>query len=96
SPIPVEDSDSLMEEIDLTLTLDDSMPPGIEEDNYDPERDLLIVEELLKNDCLSVLKNESFHFDTSSSPRPPAKPPDDDEIKPNSRMLTIKVVDDIS
>ncbi|GKE87789.1 hypothetical protein Tco_1565264, partial [Tanacetum coccineum] len=27
SPIPVEDSDSLMEEIDLFLTLDDSMPP---------------------------------------------------------------------
>ncbi|GKE30283.1 hypothetical protein Tco_1445667, partial [Tanacetum coccineum] len=30
SPIPVEDSDSLMEEIDLFLTPDDSMPPGIE------------------------------------------------------------------
>ncbi|GKE36277.1 hypothetical protein Tco_1459682 [Tanacetum coccineum] len=29
SPIPVEDSDSLMEEIDLFLTSDDSMPPGI-------------------------------------------------------------------
>ncbi|GKD03651.1 hypothetical protein Tco_1178625 [Tanacetum coccineum] len=29
SPIPVEDSDSLMEEIDLFLTPDDSMPPGI-------------------------------------------------------------------
>ncbi|GKG35874.1 hypothetical protein Tco_0441028, partial [Tanacetum coccineum] len=29
SLIPVEDSDSLMEEIDLFLTLDDSMPPGI-------------------------------------------------------------------
>ncbi|GJU59160.1 hypothetical protein Tco_1236926 [Tanacetum coccineum] len=28
SPIPVEDSDSLMEEIDLFLTPDDSMPPG--------------------------------------------------------------------
>ncbi|GKF32665.1 hypothetical protein Tco_0102463, partial [Tanacetum coccineum] len=30
SPILVEDSDSLMEEIDLFLTPDDSMPPGIE------------------------------------------------------------------
>ncbi|GJV71871.1 hypothetical protein Tco_1491866 [Tanacetum coccineum] len=33
SPIPIEDSDSLMEEIDLFLTLDDSMPLGIENDD---------------------------------------------------------------
>nr|GEY68781.1 hypothetical protein [Tanacetum cinerariifolium] len=37
SPILVEDSDSLMEEIDLSLTLDDSMPSGIENDDYDSE-----------------------------------------------------------
>nr|GEV64086.1 hypothetical protein [Tanacetum cinerariifolium] len=41
SPIPVEDTNSLMEEIDLTLTPDDSMPPGIEDDNYDSEGDIL-------------------------------------------------------
>nr|GEX90134.1 hypothetical protein [Tanacetum cinerariifolium] len=35
STIPVEDSDSLMEEIDLFLTLDESMPPDIENDDYD-------------------------------------------------------------
>ncbi|GJW80795.1 hypothetical protein Tco_0144770 [Tanacetum coccineum] len=34
-PIPVEDSDSLMEEIDLFLAFDDSMPPGIENDDHD-------------------------------------------------------------
>nr|GEX62040.1 hypothetical protein [Tanacetum cinerariifolium] len=44
SPIPVEDSDSLMEEIDLSLTPDDSMPPGIENDDYDSEGDILILE----------------------------------------------------
>nr|GEW89625.1 hypothetical protein [Tanacetum cinerariifolium] len=44
SPIPVEDSDSFMEEIDLSFTLDDPMPPGIEEDDYDSERDILIIE----------------------------------------------------
>nr|GEZ87765.1 hypothetical protein [Tanacetum cinerariifolium] len=43
-PIPVEDSDSFMEEIDLSFTLDDPMPPGIEEDDYDSERDILILE----------------------------------------------------
>nr|GEW28960.1 hypothetical protein [Tanacetum cinerariifolium] len=36
SPIPVEDSDSLMEETDLSFTPDDPMPPGIEEDDYEP------------------------------------------------------------
>ncbi|GKF38945.1 hypothetical protein Tco_0119006, partial [Tanacetum coccineum] len=35
SPIPVADSGSLMEEIDLFLASDDSMPPGIEDDDYD-------------------------------------------------------------
>ncbi|GJX60334.1 hypothetical protein Tco_0291724 [Tanacetum coccineum] len=35
SPIPVEDSDSLMEEIDIFLAQDDSIPPGIENDDYD-------------------------------------------------------------
>nr|GEW40873.1 hypothetical protein [Tanacetum cinerariifolium] len=49
SPIRVEDSDSLMEEIDLSFTPDDPMPSGIEEDDYDSERDILILKELLDN-----------------------------------------------
>nr|GEW32299.1 hypothetical protein [Tanacetum cinerariifolium] len=76
SPIPVEDSDSLMEEIDLSLTADDPMPPGIEEDDYDSERDILIREELLDNYSLSLPVIESYHFDIPSFFRPPAKPPD--------------------
>nr|GEY02749.1 hypothetical protein [Tanacetum cinerariifolium] len=95
SLIPIEDSDSLMEEIDLSLTLDDSMPPGIKNDDYDSKGDILILKELLRNDSLSLPKNESFHFDIPSSPRPPAKPPDDDEIKPNLGILTVKVLGDI-
>nr|GEU54406.1 hypothetical protein [Tanacetum cinerariifolium] len=35
SPIPVEDSDSFMEEIDLSFTSNDPMPPGIEDYDYD-------------------------------------------------------------
>ncbi|GKD53753.1 hypothetical protein Tco_1287140 [Tanacetum coccineum] len=101
SPIPVEDSDSLMEEIDIFLAPDDSIPPGIENDDYDSEGDIL--EELLNNDSHSLPENESFHFDRyydPSSPRPPSKPPDDDGIyfdaKPDTGILTVKVVDDIS
>nr|GEU66270.1 hypothetical protein [Tanacetum cinerariifolium] len=83
--------DSLMEEINLSLTPDDSMPPGIENDDYESEGDILILEELLSNDSLSPPKNESFHFNIPSSLRPPAKPPDNDDIEPNSRNLTVKV-----
>nr|GFB54231.1 hypothetical protein [Tanacetum cinerariifolium] len=54
SPILVEDSDSFMEEIDLTFTPDNPMPPGIEDDDYDSERDILILEELLDNYSLSL------------------------------------------
>nr|GFD21008.1 hypothetical protein [Tanacetum cinerariifolium] len=50
SPILVEDNDSLGDEIDLSLTPDDSMPPGIQDDEYDPKGDILILEELLRND----------------------------------------------
>nr|GEW07212.1 hypothetical protein [Tanacetum cinerariifolium] len=89
-PIPVEDSYSLMEEIDLSFTPNDPMPPSIEEDDYDSKRDILILEELFRNDSLSLLENESFYFDISSSSHPPAKPPDG-----NSGILNVKVMGDI-
>nr|GEV90083.1 hypothetical protein [Tanacetum cinerariifolium] len=99
SPIPIEDSDSLKEEIDLFLTPVDSMPPGIENDDYDSEGDILFLKELPSNDSPSLSKNESFHFDVPSSSRPPAKQPNDDGIffndEPDTRLLTAKVVGDI-
>nr|GFA72834.1 hypothetical protein [Tanacetum cinerariifolium] len=76
SPIPNEDSDSFMEEIDLFLTPDNPMPSGIEEDDYDSKRDIPILEELLDNYSLSLHENKSYHFDIPSSYRPPAKPLD--------------------
>nr|GEW28680.1 hypothetical protein [Tanacetum cinerariifolium] len=91
SPILVEDSNSLMEEIDLSFTLDNSMSSGIEEDGYDSERDMLIFEKLLSKDSLSRPENESFHFDILSFPHPPAKPPNY-----NSGILNVKVMNDIS
>ncbi|GJS10258.1 hypothetical protein Tco_0367054 [Tanacetum coccineum] len=102
SPIPVEDSDSLMEEIDIFLAPDDSIPPGIENDDYDSEGDVLFLAELLNNDYISLPEYESFHVDfynVPSSPCPPEKPPDDDvyfDIEPDTGVLTTKVVDDIS
>nr|GEV67110.1 RNA-directed DNA polymerase, eukaryota, reverse transcriptase zinc-binding domain protein [Tanacetum cinerariifolium] len=68
SPIPVEDSDSQMEEIDLFLATDDLMPPGIENDDYDSEGDIYFLEELLSNDTLPLPKNESSNFDHHDYP----------------------------
>nr|GEV67054.1 hypothetical protein [Tanacetum cinerariifolium] len=91
SPIPNEDSDSLMEEIDLSYTPDDPMPPSIEEDDDDSERDILILEEFPSNHSLSLPVNESFYFDIPAFSRPPAKPPDG-----NTRILNIKMMGDNS
>ncbi|GJZ18167.1 hypothetical protein Tco_0554290 [Tanacetum coccineum] len=52
--IPVEDSDSLREEIDIFLGLDDSIPPGIESDDYDSKGD---------DNSTSLPEFESFHVD---------------------------------
>ncbi|GJR26878.1 hypothetical protein Tco_1103110 [Tanacetum coccineum] len=101
-PIPVEDSDSLMEEIDLFLASDDSMPPGIEIDDYDSEGDIRFLEELLSNDSPPLPENESFsldHFDDPSLPRPPPEPPDVEicfNFEPDAGVVTKKVVGDNS
>ncbi|GKA57625.1 hypothetical protein Tco_0756813, partial [Tanacetum coccineum] len=58
SPIPVEDSDSLMEEIDIFLASDGSIPPGIESDDYDSKVD---------DNSTYLLELESFHFDYPNS-----------------------------
>ncbi|GKC29998.1 hypothetical protein Tco_1037292 [Tanacetum coccineum] len=77
--IPVEDSDSHMEEIDLFLDTDNSMPPSIENDDYDSEGDIRFLKELLSNNSPPLPENKSFsldHFDDPSLPSPPPEPPD--------------------
>nr|GEV18844.1 hypothetical protein [Tanacetum cinerariifolium] len=91
SPIPDEDSDSRMEEIDLSFNSDDPMMPSIEEEDYDFEMDVLILEELLDNYSLSLLVIKSYHFDIHSFSRPPVKPPDG-----NTGILNIKMMGDVS
>nr|GEU60796.1 hypothetical protein [Tanacetum cinerariifolium] len=75
SPIPIGDSDSFMKEIELSFNPNDPMPPSIEDNDDDSERDIIILEELLENYSLSLPENESFHFYIPSFSRPPAKPP---------------------
>ncbi|GJR69380.1 hypothetical protein Tco_0015445 [Tanacetum coccineum] len=53
-PIPVKDSESLREEIDIFPGPDDSIPPGIKSDDYDLEDD---------DNSTSLPEFESFHVD---------------------------------
>nr|GFD13433.1 hypothetical protein [Tanacetum cinerariifolium] len=94
SPIYVEDSDSLMENIHLFLYTDDLMPSGIEYDNYDSKGDIHFLEELLSGDPLSLPENESFNFDHHDDPsfsRPPPEPLDVEiffDFEPDTGVLT--------
>ncbi|GKB58385.1 hypothetical protein Tco_0914571, partial [Tanacetum coccineum] len=72
SPIPVEDSDPIQEEIDIFLVPDDLIPLGVENDDSEDEDN-----ELPNLD----------HQDNLSSPRPPPEPPDVClDFKPNTAM----------
>ncbi|GKF25322.1 hypothetical protein Tco_0081216, partial [Tanacetum coccineum] len=57
-PIPVEDSDSLREEIDILHGPDDSIPPGIESDDFNSEDD---------GNSASLPEFESFHVEYPDS-----------------------------
>nr|GEV13596.1 hypothetical protein [Tanacetum cinerariifolium] len=63
STIPVEDSDSLMDEIDLFLATDELLPPNIESDGYDSEGDIYFLEELLIDYSILIPENESSNFE---------------------------------
>ncbi|GJV83301.1 putative ribonuclease H-like domain-containing protein [Tanacetum coccineum] len=100
--IPFEDSGSLMEEIDLFLASDDSMPPSIEINDYDSEGDIHFLEELLSNDSPPLPKNESFSLDFFDDPSLPCPPPEPSDVEicfnfePDAGVVTNKVVGDIS
>nr|GFA33698.1 hypothetical protein [Tanacetum cinerariifolium] len=68
------------------------MPPGIEEDDDDSERDIPILEELLDNYSLSLPTNESYHFDIPLPYRPPAKPPDGDKRSLNAKAEAVQII----
>nr|GEW15555.1 hypothetical protein [Tanacetum cinerariifolium] len=96
----LEDSDSLMDEIDLFLATDELLPPNIESDNYDSEGDIHFLEELLIDDSIPLPKNESsiFDHDNLSFPRPLPKPPDVEsffDLEPNSREVILVVMNNI-
>ncbi|GKB83916.1 hypothetical protein Tco_0950811 [Tanacetum coccineum] len=60
SPIPVVDSDFLIEEVDIFLVSEDSIPLGIESD-FDSKEDIIFLNDLLNDD--PIPEYERFTFD---------------------------------
>nr|GEY08388.1 hypothetical protein [Tanacetum cinerariifolium] len=71
-------NDPLLEEVDLFLASDNSIPLGIENFAYDSEGDIRFLEELLIDDSIPFPNNEESDFDDPLFPRPPPEPPDDE------------------
>nr|GEV99717.1 retrovirus-related Pol polyprotein from transposon 17.6 [Tanacetum cinerariifolium] len=71
-------NDSLLEEADLFLASDNSIPPGIENFAYDSEWDIRFLEALLIDDSIPINESPESDFDNPSFPRPPSEPPDAD------------------
>nr|GEY87729.1 hypothetical protein [Tanacetum cinerariifolium] len=80
-PIPIQESDSQQEEIDVVTETDDVLPPRIENDDSDGEVD--VVDDLRVDNSISNPEHESSEsedsdFDNPSVPLPPPKPPDEE------------------
>ncbi|GJU22372.1 reverse transcriptase domain-containing protein [Tanacetum coccineum] len=58
---PFEGGDFILEEIEACLT-NDSIPPRIDDADFDPEGDLLLLEKLLNDDPSSPLPPKELHF----------------------------------
>nr|GEY14274.1 ribonuclease H-like domain-containing protein [Tanacetum cinerariifolium] len=88
-------NDPRLEEVDLFLSSDNSIPPGIENINYDSKGDIPFLKDLLVDDSIPFLKNESSDFDHQddlSFPRPLPEPPDVEfffNFEPNSEVVIL-------
>ncbi|GJW71826.1 reverse transcriptase domain-containing protein [Tanacetum coccineum] len=59
---PFEEGDFILKEIEACLT-NDSIPPGIDNDNFDQEGDLLVLDKLLNDDPSSPLPPKELHVE---------------------------------
>nr|GEW28667.1 hypothetical protein [Tanacetum cinerariifolium] len=87
-------NDPLLEETDLFLASDNSIPPGIENFGNDSEGDIHFLEALLIND--SILSHESFdsNFENNPSfPRPLPKSPDFELDEGEEILVVMNTID---
>nr|GFA88465.1 hypothetical protein [Tanacetum cinerariifolium] len=95
-PIPVQDNDSQREEIDIITSMDDVLPPGVENDDSGGEVDAvgdLRVDNSISNTEHEIFESEDSDFDNPSVPLPPPEPPDkefDFEIDFGVEILVVR------
>nr|GFA07371.1 hypothetical protein [Tanacetum cinerariifolium] len=82
SLIPIQDSDSQWEEIDIFTETSDVLPPGVENDN-DSDGEVVAVDDLHVDNSISNSEHEysddeESDFDNPSVPLPPPEPPDEE------------------
>ncbi|GJS09842.1 reverse transcriptase domain-containing protein [Tanacetum coccineum] len=77
---PFEGGDFILEEIEACLT-NDSIPPRIDDADFDPEGDLLLLEKLLNNDPSSLLPPKELHFEEIKMMKSSIDDPSELELK---------------
>nr|GFB11589.1 reverse transcriptase domain-containing protein [Tanacetum cinerariifolium] len=78
-PIPIQESDSHQEEIDVVAITDDVLPPSVENDDSDEEVDDVVdlrVDNFILNSEHEYSESEDSDFDNPPVPLPPSEPPD--------------------
>ncbi|GKC60772.1 reverse transcriptase domain-containing protein [Tanacetum coccineum] len=77
---PFKGGDFILEEIKACLT-NDSIPPGIDDANFNPERDLLLLEKLLNDDPSSLLPPKELHLEELKTIKSSIDDPPELELK---------------
>ncbi|GJZ92398.1 reverse transcriptase domain-containing protein, partial [Tanacetum coccineum] len=77
---PFEGGDFILEEIEACLT-NYSIPPGIDDADFDPEGDLLLLEKLLNDDPSSPLPPKKLHFEEIKTIKSSIDDPPELELK---------------
>ncbi|GKB42915.1 reverse transcriptase domain-containing protein [Tanacetum coccineum] len=77
---PFEGGDFILEEIEACLT-NDSIPPGIDDTDFDPEGDLLLLKKLLNDDPSSPLPPKELHFEEIKTVKSSIDDPSELELK---------------
>nr|GEW25738.1 reverse transcriptase domain-containing protein [Tanacetum cinerariifolium] len=78
-PIPIQESDSHQEEIDVVAITDDLLPPSVDNDDSDEKVDgvdILRIDNFIQNSEHEYSESKDSDFDNPSVPLPPSKPPD--------------------
>ncbi|GKC89711.1 reverse transcriptase domain-containing protein [Tanacetum coccineum] len=77
---PFEGGDFVLEEIEACLT-SDSIPPGINDADFDPEGDILLLEKLLNDDPSSPLPPKELNFEELKVIKSSIDDPPEPELK---------------